>query len=93
MVPASVVSAVVVVVGEVVGEVLSEAGDGGFGVSNEGGLVELFLEGALNAFGFPVGLGSAGFDVSVFNTEAFEGVAEESGSVFVAVVGGGRVVR
>ena len=48
LVPAPVVSSVVVVVGEVVGEVLAEAGDGGFGVSHEGGLVELFLEGALD---------------------------------------------
>ena len=91
MVPASVVSSVVVVVGEVAVEVLSEAGDGGFGVSNEGGLVELFLEGSLDAFDFPVGLGSAGFDVAVCNAEAFEGVAEELGPVFVAVVGGGCV--
>ena len=91
MVPASVVSSAVVVVGEVGVEVLSEAGDGGFGVSKEGGLVELFEDGALDSFDFPVGLGSAGFDVSVFNAEAFEGVAEELGSVFVAVVGGGGV--
>ena len=91
MVPASVVSSAVVVVGEVGVEVLSEAGDGWFGVSNEGGLVELFEEGALDSFDFPVGLGSAGFDVAVFNAEAFKGVAEQLGSVFVAVVGSGGV--
>jgi len=89
--PASAVSSVVVVVGEVGVEVLAEAGDGRFGVSNEGGLVELFEEGALDSFDFPVGLGSAGFDVAVLDAEAFKGVAEELGSVFVAVVGGGCV--
>ncbi len=78
----------VVVPGDVVGEVFAEAGDGWFGVSKEGGLVELFEEGALDPFDFPVGLGSAGFDVSVLNAEAFEGVTEQLGSVFVAVVGG-----
>jgi hypothetical protein len=59
------VGSVPVVVVDVVVEVGSESGCGGLDVSDEGGLVELFEEGSLDSFGFPVGLGSAGSDVSV----------------------------
>jgi hypothetical protein len=68
LVPFSSVGSLPVVVGDVAVEVLAEAGDGWLDVADQGGLVELFEQGALDPFGFAVGLGSSGFDVTVFDS-------------------------
>ena len=68
-VPFASVGSLPVVVGDVVVEVGCEPGDGGFDVLDEGGLVELFEDGALDSFDFAVGLGAAGSDASVVDAE------------------------
>ena len=54
MVPFAVVASLVVVVVNVGVEVSAEAGDGGFDISNQGGLVTLLEDGPLHSFDFPV---------------------------------------
>ena len=68
MVPSFSVGSFPVVVVDVVVEIGSESGDGWLGVADQGGLVELFEEGALDPFGFAVGLGSAGSDEAMVDS-------------------------
>ena len=88
-VPSALVGSLPVVVVEVVVEVLAEAADGGVGVGDEGGFPAFFEEGVLDLFDFAVGLGSAGGDEPVLDSELAQGVAEAVVDELVASVGGG----
>ena len=87
MVPASVVGSMMVVVVEEVFEVLAESGDGRFHIGDEGGLPAFLKDGVLDLFDFAVGLGPAGTDEPVFDSEAGEGVCEPVIDELVAPVG------